>query len=1416
MADSAVTAAKTSIAAINPVDGEINANKVGTLQLDTNAVTEAKILDSAITAAKTNLLAIDPTTGSISASHIVAAMIQAGVITANKLNVLNFIMSEGTFSSDSPLVGQVSWANVKVMYNGTEYTITDDDCLSTDKHIYWQLASPTVFSASATLPVLGNDDFLVAFNNSGTPLYVWNSTVINGNRITTGSITATNLAANTITSNEIASHTITAENIYGETITADEIATNAITTDKVLSIGAEKILIDGAVYLTDWRHGDNLTKIDGGEIYTGSVTTSQLNFTPVQSTNVIASINSSAEGITITADHVDITGSTTFIASKLDKSGGSYESAASGARVLIFPDSNTGIQVIDNSGNDVFKTIIGGASVGDIYLGNYSAGQGLFYDKDAGLFNIKGKLTISSGSSGIANLTDAGALATLSVIGSAYISDLAASKLTTDTITGQKITLVTGGTGDTYIAAGKSDFTNAETGFILGVDDSDDDKPKFYIGDPSSYLNWSGTSLSIRGDITMTAGSVPQENVTGLADTIAGLQDQISGVIESWFYAYDPTLLNVPASDWTTDELKNDHLGDLFYNSDTGDAFRFALTGGVTYEWIAITDSTAVEALAAANAAQSTADSKIVTFFQDSIPTATDIGDLWIDTDDSNKLYRAAAIGANEITAGEWELARDSDIATALANAATAIADAATAQGTADGKVTTFYDDKVPVAEAVGDLWIDTGHDNKLYRAAIIGADEISSGEWQVVQDGEIATAIANAATAQTTADGKIVTFYQATCPIATDAGDLWVDSSDDNKLYRATAKDDDEVTPGEWVSVRDAGIAQALSDAADAIADAATAQGTADGKVTTFYQDDIPTAEAVGDLWIDTNDGNKLYRWGSGTWTEIRDTGIAAAIEAAEDAQSTADGKIVTFYQDGIPTSTSAGDLWVDTNDGNKLYRATSAGNTTIAVDGWVAVPDQNKLGGAGSAATGGSYTSVSSGAAVKIFPSSTIGLQVIDASSNNVFIAYVGGEGDPGAGDVIVGDYANSKGLKWDNSAATFYVKGSIMTGSGSVINGTYVDSLSVSKLDAGSITAKQIELGTWVAPTDSNDTFISSGKHDFDNTDSGFILGIDNSDDDKPKFYIGDSANYLNWNGTQLVMNMGDDDTYLNYDPTNGLRVTNSQILFKFTAGEDLAAGDAVQVGFDIEAFEKKATDDAYSIEANPNTTTGNDTTLTIRETGGNNMHAFFKFNLSDSLPATNLTSAKFYVKASGTYQSSNALTLMKCTSSWAEDTLTHNNQPTVGASFATYGPPWKENEWGYADIYEQVLKWIDGTDTNYGFRVDGVEGATWNVQFSSESSGNEPYLTLTYATDKIFKASARNDTNIGKFIGFVKETVNEGEDALVVVSNIFTTTGLTAGLPYYLSDTRGAISTSVGTKTKKVGIALSTTQLLILNS
>jgi|GEM_PF-3638237 len=55
------------------------------------------------------------------------------------------------------------------------------------------------------------------------------------------------------------------------------------------------------------------------------------------------------------------------------------------------------------------------------------------------------------------------------------------------------------------LISGKQDFSNSVSGYILGVDEG---VPKFYIGDTSNYLNWTGTELIVSGNISATTGTI--------------------------------------------------------------------------------------------------------------------------------------------------------------------------------------------------------------------------------------------------------------------------------------------------------------------------------------------------------------------------------------------------------------------------------------------------------------------------------------------------------------------------------------------------------------------------------------------------------------------------------------------------------------------------------------------------------------------------------------------------------------------------------------------------------------------------------------------------------------------------------------------------------------------------------------------
>lgn len=148
--------------------------------------------------------------------------------------------------------------------------------------------------------------------------------------------------------------------------------------------------------------------------------------------------------------------------------------------------------------------------------------------------------------------------------------------------------------------------------------------------------------------------------------------------------------------------------------------------------------------------------------------------------------------------------------------------------------------------------------------------------------------------------------------------GDVWFDTDAGNAQYLRFS--------GAWVSVRDAGIAAALSAANDA-------QATADGKIATYWQTTAPGSASEGDIWFDTDAGFKQYRYTSGVWTAADDTRIGQAISDASDAQATADGKVTTFVAASAPTADAVGDLWLDTDDGNKLYRWSGSAWVALAL---------------------------------------------------------------------------------------------------------------------------------------------------------------------------------------------------------------------------------------------------------------------------------------------------------------------------------------------------------------------------------------------------------------------------------------------------------------------------------------------------
>lgn len=161
----------------------------------------------------------------------------------------------------------------------------------------------------------------------------------------------------------------------------------------------------------------------------------------------------------------------------------------------------------------------------------------------------------------------------------------------------------------------------------------------FLVDMDTGAVQISGNNIVIGGksapdaisDAVKESKNYADGKVSDFAETVtksvADLQNQIDGQIETFYYDYEPTLKNIPASDWTTEDDKKKHEGDLFYWKSKGYAYRF-FKDGDTWKWQLVQDTDVTKALRTASFAQSTADSKCRVFLTQPTPPY-DTGDMW-------------------------------------------------------------------------------------------------------------------------------------------------------------------------------------------------------------------------------------------------------------------------------------------------------------------------------------------------------------------------------------------------------------------------------------------------------------------------------------------------------------------------------------------------------------------------------------------------------------------------------------------------------------------------------------------------------------------------------------------------------------------------------------------------------------------
>lgn len=326
-------------------------------------------------------------------------------------------------------------------------------------------------------------------------------------------------------------------------------------------------------------------------------------------------------------------------------------------------------------------------------------------------------------------------------------------------------------------------------------------------------------------------GSEAMESKNFINNTLPGILDeikaQLDGQIEQHFYQIDPSPLStapgsedgVPNSGWTDSTMKENHLGDLYYNTTSGKVWRYVkiqwrphpgYAPGTFYVWQELQDSELAQAIAIANEALELGKEKNRIFTSTPV-TPYDVGDLWVQgaTGDIMRCKTARESGA--FTSSDWEKASKYTDDSALKNFingdfANAI-DTMTEQ--IDGKIETWFQTSDPAsnwttnaekAKHVGDIWYNSSTKLlKCYRQTFRFVNGMGTVVyiWQTIEDKKAIDAYDAASKAQDTADGKRRVFVAKPYP-PYDVGDLWVDGQELRRCI--TARSSGSWNTNDWV----------------------------------------------------------------------------------------------------------------------------------------------------------------------------------------------------------------------------------------------------------------------------------------------------------------------------------------------------------------------------------------------------------------------------------------------------------------------------------------------------------------------------------------------------------------------------------------------------------------------------------------
>lgn len=347
---------------------------------------------------------------------------------------------------------------------------------------------------------------------------------VSTSKLAVGAVTTDILAANSVTSVKVLAGAIQTGHIAAGAVVTDSLGALVVTTAKLaaLAVTADKI---AANTITAAQIAANT--ITAAQVASNTLTTANMNFTVVGTTNIVATINSSSEGITITGSRLTINSATTF-ASGYDPSTKITTGSAAA-------DVNSGTTTI-NGGKITTNSITTAqvnftvVSTTNVIATINASSEGITIA--AARISISGSTTFASGYDPTGKIATGGAASDVNN-GTTTING---GKITTNTITtsqlnftvvgvGNIVSTINGSTEGITIAASKITISGSTT-FTSGYDPTG----KIASGGAAADVNANSTTIN-GGKITANSVTATQLNVSQLSAITANLGTITAGSI---------------------------------------------------------------------------------------------------------------------------------------------------------------------------------------------------------------------------------------------------------------------------------------------------------------------------------------------------------------------------------------------------------------------------------------------------------------------------------------------------------------------------------------------------------------------------------------------------------------------------------------------------------------------------------------------------------------------------------------------------------------------------------------------------------------------------------------------------------------------------------------------------------------------